>query len=141
LEKDSRAIYGGLASVKVNPELSQNKGHGQWNEQNIFFHFTVHVLYFCLIQDSSYQMLNPNIRFGKNKLELSWAKFCSIWLTLTLKGISVWYQKMYSADTCFTYLCFIYSSYFSIIGPFYWNGDAFINCFMTCRFALIPIHL
>ena len=25
----------GLASVKVNPELSQNKGHGQWNEQII----------------------------------------------------------------------------------------------------------
>ena len=35
MEKDSRAIYGGLASVKVNPELSQNKRHGQWNEQII----------------------------------------------------------------------------------------------------------
>ena len=26
---------GGLASVKVNPELSQNKRHRQWNEQMI----------------------------------------------------------------------------------------------------------
>ena len=28
-------LHGGLASVKVNPELSQNKRHGQWNEQII----------------------------------------------------------------------------------------------------------
>ena len=28
-------LHGGLASVKVNPELSQNKRQGQWNEQII----------------------------------------------------------------------------------------------------------
>ena len=35
--KKSEKLYyiGGLASIKVNPELSQNKRHIQWNEQMI----------------------------------------------------------------------------------------------------------
>ena len=33
--KQIKFLHWGLVSIKVNPELGQNKRHGQWNEQII----------------------------------------------------------------------------------------------------------